>query len=467
MVMDWIDGPDLKHWLKQGGRPTYAQIWVLYEPILDAIAFAHEQGIIHRDLKPENILMCKYGDRWIPKITDFGIAKDAQSATLTQTGAVMGTALYMSPEQAKGASQVDLRSDLYSLGVMLFELLVGRVPFLGDTPTAVLFAHITEPVPSMSSMGAEVAPALESFVQRALAKDPAQRFPKAQDFALALKPLLLDKEASSPLVFASTKEEAASKSLPSEQSYGVAVSSHPTEAPSHSTGAPSQRRQPTKQSNILLFVAALTCVLLGVLLFFVFLQPAKESAQMETVARRPYAAAQAQKPQDASLIPTKPDVSSVADDKQSHPKPPKQQKKPAPAPACPSTNRSFCQSWRQCMAGKALACKQVSFAYKDKRVRINYRKAMVIHRKRCRRKHPADCQLVGDRGTKPLLIGLMSKAVSSRKEAPVPMWGCSITQGGEGRRRAALWPICIIGRAVAMDTGLHVGFIVWGARRKS
>lgn len=232
MVMDWIDGPDLTGWLAQEKSLSYVEIWELLAPILDAIHVAHEHGVIHRDLKPDNILMLHRRDGWHPLITDFGIAKDTGSETLTQTGAVMGTALYMSPEQARGLKEIDLRSDLYSLGVILFQLLTGSLPFVKDTPTAVMFAHVTEPVPTIRSMGYLVDASLEAFVLRVLAKSPEERPQSAKAFAQTLKPLLLDASQSAPLVCSSSLRE---EPLPSVD---VPLSYQPTMAP---TSIPSSK----------------------------------------------------------------------------------------------------------------------------------------------------------------------------------------------------------------------------------
>ncbi len=156
----------------------------------DALAYAHSLGIVHRDVKPSNIMLTRDG-RVV--VTDFGIAKMVSAAEQTRTGVGIGTPEYMSPEQAQGAA-VDARSDIYSLGVVAFELLAGRVPFVGDTPLAVVHAQVFDSLPSPSTVNPRIGPATEAVLLRALAKDPAARFARADAFAAALSSAL-DEEA--------------------------------------------------------------------------------------------------------------------------------------------------------------------------------------------------------------------------------------------------------------------------------
>jgi serine/threonine-protein kinase len=149
--------------------------------ILDAAGFAHRNGIVHRDFKPHNVICGPDGQL---KVTDFGIAR-AGASEMTETGSIMGTAQYLSPEQAQG-QPVDAASDLYSIGVMLYEMLVGRVPFDGDTAVAIALRHVSDaPVP-IRQLRPDVHPALEAAIMRALEKDPAARYASAEEFAAAL-----------------------------------------------------------------------------------------------------------------------------------------------------------------------------------------------------------------------------------------------------------------------------------------
>ncbi|MGH9169183.1 MAG: protein kinase domain-containing protein, partial [Acidimicrobiia bacterium] len=143
---------------------------------------AHEGGLVHRDVKPGNIMIDRDGR---VKVMDFGIARAAADDTLTQTGMVLGTASYLSPEQAQGMP-VDARSDVYSLGCVLYETLAGRPPFTGESPVAIAYKHVNEDPPPPSQVEPQVTPQLEAVVMRALAKEPDRRFPTAKAFREAL-----------------------------------------------------------------------------------------------------------------------------------------------------------------------------------------------------------------------------------------------------------------------------------------
>src|SRR5437763_1534963 len=144
--------------------------------ILGALAFAHRNGIVHRDIKPHNIVVG--GDGRL-KVTDFGIARSGTSQ-MTEVGSIVGTAQYLSPEQARGAP-VDPRSDLYSLGVVLYEMLTGAVPFTGDTPVEIAMKHLSQVPKPPSELRPEVPHDLDAVVMRALAKDPEQRYGSAEE----------------------------------------------------------------------------------------------------------------------------------------------------------------------------------------------------------------------------------------------------------------------------------------------
>jgi eukaryotic-like serine/threonine-protein kinase len=150
--------------------------------ILRAAGFAHRRGVIHRDFKPHNVIVDEAGNA---KVTDFGIAR-AGASEMTETGSIMGTAQYLSPEQAEGHA-VTAASDLYSIGVMLYEMLAGRLPFDGDSAVSVALKHLSQPPPLLSQFRPDVSPALEAVVMAALAKDPAQRWQSADEFAAALE----------------------------------------------------------------------------------------------------------------------------------------------------------------------------------------------------------------------------------------------------------------------------------------
>ncbi len=179
IAMEYVDGPQLKQLVKGGMSPQDAIDFV--RQILNAARFAHRKGIVHRDLKPQNVLIDEDGRA---RVADFGIARGG-SSDITATGSVMGTAQYLSPEQAQG-KETTPRSDIYSIGVILYEALTGRVPFEGDSAVAVALKQVSEAPRRPSTVNPNVPPALDAVVMRALAKDPEARFNDADAFMKAL-----------------------------------------------------------------------------------------------------------------------------------------------------------------------------------------------------------------------------------------------------------------------------------------
>lgn len=176
IAMEYLDGRTLKELLVRNG-PTPVPIAIDYaRQILGALAFAHRNGIIHRDIKPHNIVVG--GDGRL-KVTDFGIARSGASQ-MTEAGSIVGTAQYLSPEQARGAP-VDPRSDLYSLGIVLYEMLTGAVPFTGDAPVEIAMKHLSQVPKPPSALRENVPHDLDAIVMRALAKDPDQRYGSAEE----------------------------------------------------------------------------------------------------------------------------------------------------------------------------------------------------------------------------------------------------------------------------------------------
>ena len=183
IVMEYAEGSDLAHLIREHGRLTPSDAVRVAEQVCAALATAHRSGVVHRDVKPGNVIVRPDGT---VKVTDFGIARARWQASLTDTGTVMGTAAYVAPEQARGEATTP-SSDLYSLGILLFQMLTGAVPFEGDTPVAVAIRHLDEPVPLPSSRVADLPANLDEVVARATAKSPADRFPDADAMAAALR----------------------------------------------------------------------------------------------------------------------------------------------------------------------------------------------------------------------------------------------------------------------------------------
>jgi len=182
IAMEHLPGRTLKEIVTEEAPLAQERVVDLGVQILQAAEFAHRHGVIHRDFKPHNVIV---DDAGAVKVTDFGIAR-AGASEMTETGSIMGTAQYLSPEQAQGHA-VTAASDLYSIGVLLYEMLSGRLPFEGDSAVSIALKHLSEPPPPLSQLRPDISPALESVVMAALAKDPAQRWQTADDFAAALQ----------------------------------------------------------------------------------------------------------------------------------------------------------------------------------------------------------------------------------------------------------------------------------------
>ena len=187
IVMEYLQGRTLKQLIQQEGKLPPQRAAHIVDQVATALDYAHQQGLIHRDVKPSNIFV---GPHDHVTLTDFGIAKAAsETQHLTRTGTLVGTPEYMSPEQAAGTG-VDHRTDLYALGVVLYQMLAGRVPYQGTTPHATLHAVIYEPPPPPRRINPNLQPALEAVILRAVAKKPQQRFQRGADLASALRAAL-------------------------------------------------------------------------------------------------------------------------------------------------------------------------------------------------------------------------------------------------------------------------------------
>jgi eukaryotic-like serine/threonine-protein kinase len=194
IVFEYCEGENLKALIARKGPLPVREAVELALQIARALGFAHEHGLVHRDVKPQNVLLNGDGET---KVTDFGIARSLDvHGGLTQTGTVMGTSDYISPEQARGA-RVDAQSDIYSLGTVVYEMLTGEVPFPGDNFVAVAMRHINEPVPSVRARRPDVPLRLDAVVQRAMAKDPRDRFGSMDELCAELS-ASLDEPESAP-----------------------------------------------------------------------------------------------------------------------------------------------------------------------------------------------------------------------------------------------------------------------------
>ena len=172
IVMEYLDGRTLKSLVKRRGALTVLEVIDIMTQLTSAIACAHDKYIIHRDIKPQTVMILEDGK---VKITDFGIAMALNSQDLTQTNSVMGSVHYLAPEQASGGAST-IKCDIYSLGILMFELLTGKVPFKGENAVEIAIKHMKDPIPSVRSFNEEIPQSIENIVLRACAKNPKNRY---------------------------------------------------------------------------------------------------------------------------------------------------------------------------------------------------------------------------------------------------------------------------------------------------
>ncbi len=229
IVMELVEGPTLRDILREGRKILPERALELTSGVLDALAYSHRAGIVHRDIKPANVMLTHAGN---VKVMDFGIARAVAdtSATMTQTAAVIGTAQYLSPEQARGET-VDARSDLYSAGCLMYELLVGRPPFTGESPVSVAYQHVREaPVPP-SQVDPAVGADIDAIVLKALAKEPDDRYQSAREMKADISRVLAGEQATVALAAPSARPAAAVAAADADATRVAPVAAAPAAAP--------------------------------------------------------------------------------------------------------------------------------------------------------------------------------------------------------------------------------------------
>ncbi|MGW0930423.1 Stk1 family PASTA domain-containing Ser/Thr kinase [Streptomyces sp. NPDC002644] len=279
IVMEYVDGSTLRELLHSGRKLLPERSMEMTIGILQALEYSHRAGIVHRDIKPANVMLTRNGQ---VKVMDFGIARAMGDSgmTMTQTAAVIGTAQYLSPEQAKG-EQVDARSDLYSTGCLLYELLTVRPPFVGDSPVAVAYQHVREEAQPPSVFDPEITPEMDAIVLKALVKDPNYRYQSADEMRADIEACLDGQPVAAAAAMGSVGYGAGYGGY--NQGYG---DDQPTTAMSPAGGAtsmlppmnpddggygygddrPDRRRQKKNQQSTILLIAAAVLVLIGAIL---------------------------------------------------------------------------------------------------------------------------------------------------------------------------------------------------------
>jgi eukaryotic-like serine/threonine-protein kinase len=277
IAMEYIEGRTLKELLVRNG-PTPIPIAIDYaRQILGALAFAHRGGIVHRDIKPHNIVVRKDGR---VKVTDFGIARSGASQ-MTEAGSIVGTAQYLSPEQARGAP-VDQRSDLYSLGIVIYEMLTGKVPFTGDAPVEIAMKHLNAVPEPPSKLRPEIPHDLDAIVMRALAKEPDQRYASAEEMDADLA------RVARGVAVSEKTEEAMTQVLAGAGAAGAATM---VTRPSTVTAPPAYRppgtyyeERPGRRSVWPWLLGLLACAVIGVGGFLIYQKIQNQLGHNQTVA---------------------------------------------------------------------------------------------------------------------------------------------------------------------------------------
>jgi beta-lactam-binding protein with PASTA domain/predicted Ser/Thr protein kinase len=272
IVMEYVDGRSLADILRAEGTLHPDRAAEICTDAVAALGFAHRNGTVHRDVKPGNILITPDGQ---VKVTDFGIARAFGGGDeLTQTGSVMGTATYFSPEQAQGKN-VDPRSDLYSLGIVLFEMVTGRPPFVGDSPVAIAYKHVQEAPPRPTSLNPSIPKPLESVIARLLAKNPTHRYPSAEEVRTDLRrfrqgePLMSASGGIPPAATAAAAVGAAAASTGQQRAVIDTTRAIPAAQAAYHEPAEEEYYEPPRRNGVFFAMLAILLLALAGIVFFI------------------------------------------------------------------------------------------------------------------------------------------------------------------------------------------------------
>ncbi|WP_283678205.1 Stk1 family PASTA domain-containing Ser/Thr kinase [Lentilactobacillus sp. Marseille-Q4993] len=266
LVMEYVDGEDLKQYIHDHSPIDKPTVINIMEQIGSAVEEAHKSGLIHRDLKPQNVLIDKNG---YVKITDFGISRAASEDTMTQTRSIIGSIHYLSPEQVKG-QMATKQSDIYSLGIILFELLTGKVPFDGETAVSIAMKHSQESIPSVRTIDPTIPQSLENVVLKATAKNPDDRYATVSDFNDDLKTSLsADRSGEAKFVVPSDGDDGETRVMPfAPLKENTALADDKPKSSTKSEETPVEKPQKKrKHRKLKIFIWALLVALLGFLIF--------------------------------------------------------------------------------------------------------------------------------------------------------------------------------------------------------
>ena len=282
IVMELVDGSTLAEMIESDGRLPEDVAIDFAAQICNGLAYAHRQGLLHRDIKPANVLVAKDD---VVKISDFGIARavTTQTVTITQPGMVMGSVFYISPEQAQGR-ELDETSDLYSLGVVLYQMLSGKLPYTGESPVTVALKHVSNPVPSLETDEPGISPVLAAIVRKLLQKEPAARFQSAMELATALRAAREHPLVTTPFDVPSHESDPAPRTIPNPK---PRLSRHPDRSavrrtqPAESGDGESSKRGLGAPALAALALAALLAVVAG---YFFAARPGGFLAKPQAIA---------------------------------------------------------------------------------------------------------------------------------------------------------------------------------------
>lgn len=269
IVMEYVEGKTLKSLIKKRGALTLPEVQDIMLQLTSAIAHAHESYIVHRDIKPQNVIIMDDGR---VKVMDFGIASQLNSNELTQTNSVMGTVYYLPPEQANGSSS-SFKSDIYSLGILMYELVTGSVPFKGDSPVEVAIKHMKNPLPSITEPYPEIPQSVENVILRASAKNPKNRYNSVQEMHDDLLTVLDESRFNEPKVKYIYPENDFEDDMPKEKR-------------SDRTKKKEENRKNKKMNKALIIIGSIIAILVAAIVFVTLIYPkffAKQDVEIPDV----------------------------------------------------------------------------------------------------------------------------------------------------------------------------------------